>query len=82
MGHRHYTANEVERRHDPSGRPYYWLGGAQPVDEDDLETDVGAVKAGYVSVTPISLDLTDRRFLPQLREWALFAAALPTGGTG
>jgi len=80
MGHRHYTANEVERRQDPSGRPYYWLGGAQPVDEDDLDTDVGAVKAGYVSVTPISLDLTDRRSLPQLREWALFAP--PTGVAG
>ena len=27
MGRRHYDANEVERRHDPYGRPYYWLGG-------------------------------------------------------
>jgi len=67
MGRRHYDASEVEQRHDPYGRPYYWLGGSYPVDEDDLDTDVGAVKHGYVSVTPISLDLTHHSFLAAMR---------------
>ena len=71
MGRRHYDANEVQERHDPYGRPYYWLGGSMPVDEDDPNTDVGAVKQGYVSVTPISLDMTNHLFLENLSEWGI-----------
>jgi 5'-nucleotidase len=42
-----------------------------PVDEDDPNTDVGAVKQGYVSVTPISLDMTNHLFLENLSEWGI-----------
>ena len=66
MGRRHSDANEVQERHDPYGRPYYWLGGSMPNDEDDPSTDVGAVTQGFVSVTPISLDLTNHQFLENL----------------
>jgi 5'-nucleotidase len=68
MGRRRYDANEVEQRHDPYGRPYYWLGGSYPVDEEDPDTDVGAIRHGFVSVTPISLDLTHHAFLAAMRE--------------
>lgn len=78
MGRRHYDANEVEQRRDPYGRPYYWLGGSFPVDEEDPDTDVGAIQQGYVSVTPISLDLTHHAFLAGLRAWD-FAGALRNG---
>lgn len=71
MGRRHYDANEVQERHDPYGRPYYWLGGSMPNDEDDPSTDVGAVKQGFVSVTPISLDMTNHLFLENLSEWGI-----------
>ena len=74
MGGRRYSAQEVLERHDPYGQPYYWLGGSRPVDEDDLDTDVGAVKHGYVSVTPITLDMTNYAFLTTLREWQFQAA--------
>ncbi|MFO7630898.1 MAG: 5'/3'-nucleotidase SurE [Caldilinea sp.] len=70
MGRRHYDANEVEQRHDPYGRPYYWLGGSHPIDEEDPDTDVGAIKHGYVSVTPISLDMTHHAYLDTLRTWS------------
>jgi 5'-nucleotidase len=66
MGHRHYPAGKLVERKDPGGRPYYWLGGTGPVDRHDDGTDVGAVNRNYVSVTPISLDLTDDGFLPEL----------------
>jgi 5'-nucleotidase len=69
MGGRRYDINEVLRRDDPYGRPYYWLGGSHPVDEDDLATDVGAVKHGYISVTPIALDMTNYSFLKHLNDW-------------
>lgn len=67
MGRRHYDVSEVEQRRDPYGRPYYWLGGSRPVDEEDPDTDVGAIRHGYVSVTPISLDMTHYAFLEALR---------------
>jgi 5'-nucleotidase len=71
MGGRRYDANEVLERHDPYGRPYYWLGGSHPIDEDDPATDVGAVRQGYVSVTPITLDMTHYAFARQLDGWQL-----------
>ncbi len=56
---------------DPRGRDYYWLAGemmtSPPPGEED--TDVWAVFSGYVSVTPLQLDLTDHRLLEELRPW-------------
>jgi 5'-nucleotidase len=71
MGQREYPADELLERHDPYGRPYYWLGGGLPLDALDDGTDVGAVANGYVSVTPIMLDLTDHGFLAELTQWDL-----------
>jgi 5'-nucleotidase len=71
MGGRRYDPHEVLERQDPYGQPYYWLGGSRPEDDDDIDTDVGAVKHGYVSVTPITLDMTHHAFLGQLRDWRL-----------
>jgi 5'-nucleotidase len=71
MGNRTYDRNELIERHDPYGRPYYWLGGSAPVDVLDDGTDVGAVRNGYVSVTPISLDMTAHAFLADLESWQL-----------
>jgi 5'-nucleotidase len=71
MGQRDYPADELLERHDPYGRPYYWLGGGMPLDALDDGTDVGAVANGYVSVTPIMLDLTHHDFLSQLADWNL-----------
>ena len=49
---------EFEERRDPMGRPYYWLGG-RFVDLDDRpDTDLAALRDGFVSVTPLHLDLT------------------------
>lgn len=69
MGGRRYEGDEVLKREDPFGRPYYWLGGSRAVDEDDPATDVGAVKHGYVSITPVTLDMTHDGFLAHLEEW-------------
>ena len=69
MGQREYPTGELIERKDPWGRPYYWLGGEPPVDVLDDGTDVGAVANGFVSVTPISLDMTHHAFLDDLRRW-------------
>jgi 5'-nucleotidase len=50
--------DELVRRLDPRGRPYYWIGGEAPIGVEEPGTDYGALLAGYVSVTPLQLDLT------------------------
>ncbi len=47
-----------ERRVDPRERVYYWLAEINERQELDLDTDYGALQAGYISITPISFDLT------------------------
>lgn len=69
MGQRDYPADELLERKDPYGRPYYWLGGSMPLDALDDGTDVGAIANGYVSVTPIMLDLTHHAFQAELATW-------------
>ncbi|HEV8267657.1 MAG TPA: 5'/3'-nucleotidase SurE [Thermoanaerobaculia bacterium] len=61
MGKRRYGETVVEKI-DPRGRPYFWIGGAH-VDTHADGTDLTAVDEGYVSVTPLHLDLTDFRAL-------------------
>lgn len=58
------------QREDPRGRPYYWIGGEAPVGVLEPGTDYGALKDGYVSVTPVQLDLTAHNLIGPLRGWA------------
>ncbi len=51
--------DQLDRREDPRGHAYYWIGGEAPIGVKVDGTDYGALKAGYVSITPLQLDLTD-----------------------
>jgi 5'-nucleotidase len=68
LGRRLYSEKVVER-HDPRGRRYFWLGAGPPAWEAGEDTDYAAVHAGYVSVTPLMLDLTDYPALRALKDW-------------
>jgi len=46
------------RREDPRGRPYYWIGGEAPTGILEQGTDLWALSEGWVSITPLQLDLT------------------------
>ncbi|GAB4401418.1 MAG: 5'/3'-nucleotidase SurE [Anaerolineales bacterium] len=62
--------DELDRRVDPRGKPYYWIGGEVPSGVEEAGTDFGALKAGYVSITPLQLDLTAFDLLDKLQgEW-------------
>lgn len=61
--------DELDTRIDPRGRPYYWIGGQWPTGIPDEGTDIGALEEGYVSVTPLQLDLTDYERLQRLRQY-------------
>jgi 5'-nucleotidase len=56
-------------RHDPRGRPYYWIGGDAPTGVPDEGTDFGALEDGYVSITPLQLDLTAYGAMDEVRGW-------------
>src|SRR6058998_3148976 len=68
LGHRVYSGKIVEQV-DPRGRSHYWIGGGDPKWEDLEGTDMTAVHEGYVSVTPLHLDLTNHRALMELNDW-------------
>jgi 5'-nucleotidase len=70
MGLRIYY-DELIRRLDPKGRPYYWIGGKEPGGVLEEGTDLWAVANDYVSVTPLQLDLTDHKLIAQAKTWEL-----------
>ena len=68
QGKRRYEGR-VEKRVDPRGRDYYWLGGEIIQDIDGKGSDGEAVREGKISVTPLHLDLTNYAMFTTLREW-------------
>lgn len=68
LGQRIYS-NSIDRRSDPRGRTYYWMGGSRARWVKLPGTDVAAVAAGRISVTPLHLDQTDRPMLAALKGW-------------
>lgn len=61
-------ADNLTKRFDPRGRPYYWIGPVRANDGAEPGTDLAAITGGFVSVTPIYLDLTNRPVLAALQE--------------
>jgi 5'-nucleotidase len=59
----------LDRRVDPRGRPNNWIGGEAPTGVNEEGTDVGALAAGCVSITPLQLDLTSYKALDMMKNW-------------
>jgi 5'-nucleotidase len=70
MGQRIYY-DELIRRVDPRGRPYYWIDGKVPGGLLQEGTDLWALANNYVSITPLQLDLTDYGLMERVRAWGL-----------
>jgi 5'-nucleotidase len=68
LGNRH-RSEALIRAEDPRGRPVYWIGPAGAGQDAGPGTDFHAVSEGYVSVTPLTVDLTNHSTLASLREW-------------
>jgi 5'-nucleotidase len=56
-------ADTYERRKDPKGRDYFWNTSVFRLGETDQDTDVAALRDGYITVTPLQFDLTDHALL-------------------
>jgi 5'-nucleotidase len=68
LGHRH-KAEPVVKAEDPRGRPIYWVGPAGAEQDAGPGTDFHAVRNGFVSVTPLQVDLTRHQVLSDLASW-------------
>lgn len=68
LGNRH-RAEQLVQQSDPRGRPIYWIGPAGGEADAGPGTDFHAVSQGYVSVTPIQIDLTRHASIDSLSEW-------------
>lgn len=71
QGLRQYN-DELITRIDPYGQPYYWIGGTAPTGDTTEEgTDLWATHNGYVSLTPIHLDMTNYAVMDEMQAWGL-----------
>ena len=61
--------SRLDERTDPRGRPYYWIGGDAPTGVPERGTDIGALSEGYISVTPLQLDMTAYQVMTDLNSW-------------
>lgn len=70
QGHSIYR-ERLEKRMDPRGRTYYWVGGEMPLGREEEGTDFKAVAEGKISITPLQLDLTHYRWMDEIKGWGL-----------
>ncbi len=70
LGTRIYQDSLIQKT-DPRGRDYYWIGGLEPVWKAEEGTDFQAVQEGFISVTPLSFDLTDYKTVVEMEAWGL-----------
>ncbi|WP_428738000.1 5'/3'-nucleotidase SurE [Sulfurimonas sp.] len=72
VGYRHYE-NDSHVHRNPRGEEYHWLGlhplSFSPRDGVEVMSDFEAIQAGYISITPIMLDLSAYKSINQLQEW-------------
>lgn len=66
QGFRDFGHIHVEARLDPRGTPYYWFAYGRDAENPGQLTDLAALREGFVSVTPLHLDLTERSVMPSL----------------
>ncbi len=70
LGRRAYVGS-LTRAEDPNGREYFWIGGGESRWWGSDESDFRAVHDGFISVTPLHLDLTNYRLLEDIGRWGL-----------
>jgi 5'-nucleotidase len=68
LGRRH-KAEDVIPTQNPRGETVYWVGAAGPAADAGEGTDFHATEQGYVSITPLQIDLTHREQMPEVASW-------------
>jgi 5'-nucleotidase len=66
-----YFKDSFEKREDPRGRLYYWMTGKIINPDTHIQNDGVALKEGYVSITPLQLQMTNMSYLAELKKWEI-----------
>lgn len=69
FGNRHKAENTVQEL-DPRGRKIYWIGPAGPEADAGEGTDFHAIKNGFVSITPMQVDMTKHADIEAIKQWS------------
>lgn len=69
LGRRH-KAEDVVKTTNPRGETVYWVGAAGPAADAGEGTDFDAVDSGYVSITPLQIDLTHHGLMDTVARWS------------
>ncbi|MEM7314231.1 MAG: 5'/3'-nucleotidase SurE [Planctomycetota bacterium] len=70
MGTEQYGQDYIKRQ-DPKGRTYYWASGNPPPKPTEFESDLTALRAGHVTLSPLHFDMTSHKILEQMKSWAI-----------
>lgn len=68
LGNRHLAEKMVETK-DPNGEVVYWVGPAGKEQDAGEGTDFHAIREGYISITPLKIDLTDHQRISSMSDW-------------
>jgi 5'-nucleotidase len=68
QGKRVYNGAVVEKT-DPRGQQYFWIGGKEPGFRETRDSDIEAVLGGWISITPLRLDMTDHDAMALMTAW-------------
>lgn len=66
-----FFSDAIVEKVDPRGKKYYWIGGAMDRWEGGEKSDFFAVTKGYISITPLHLDLTNYSSMKELLDWSI-----------
>lgn len=70
MGVARYGEHFIKRK-DPRNRDYYWATGDPPPEHGEEETDLSALEKGYLTLTPLHFDMTERAQIDEMKPWNL-----------
>ena len=70
LGKRVYNDVVIEKI-DPRGKNYFWIGEQSSLWEGEDDTDFAAIQKGYVSITPLHLDMTNYKVMEQIKAWKI-----------
>ena len=70
LGRREYI-DSLQRGKDPNGKEYFWIGGGSSRWWGRDDSDFRAIESGYISVTPLHLDLTNHALVREIAGWEL-----------
>jgi len=68
LGHRHQAGEPVATK-DPRGKQRYWIPGVGPIKDAGPDTDFYAVEQGYISITPLHVDMTQYSAQEGMQDW-------------